>query len=210
MGKFEHRKSKGTGGKHLKKGNDQIVANTDFFFKLLLIGDGAVGKTALAKRYLTGLFTVSTKITIGADFYSHNIEIGGNSVTLQIWDFGGEEQFRIFLPAYCKGARGAIFLFDVTNPSTLYDYDAWLSLVRIRAPNVPVLAVGTKIDLIDERKVSPEQGEEYTRTRGAQDYLEVSSKTGSNVNLAFERITKIMLASVATEGSLVQSPLLHI
>ncbi len=181
------------------------MADTEFFFKLLLIGDGAVGKTALAKRYLTGLFNASTKITIGADFYSHNLDIEGNHVTLQIWDFGGEEQFRIFLPAYCKGARGAIFLFDVTNPATLYDYDAWLSIVRIRAPNVPVLALGTKTDLADERKVLPEQGEEYTRTRGAQGYLEVSAKTGTNVNLAFERITKVMLASVQNEGDLVQT-----
>ncbi len=175
---------------------DITMNESNLFFKLLLIGDGGVGKTALAKRYLTGLFTEDTKITIGAGFYSHHLELGGHQVMLQIWDFGGEEQFRFLLPGYCRGARGVIFMHDVTNPATLFHYDTWLDVLRGRASGIPVLAVGTKIDLEDARATSFQEAEEYTRARGAAGYMEVSAKTGVNVGAAFDLITKIMMANL--------------
>ncbi len=166
----------------------------DFLFKLLLFGDGAVGKTSLARRYLTGLFTGDTKLTVGADFHTHRIVLGATRVMLQIWDFGGEERFRSLLPGYCDGARGAIFLFDVTNPPTLYHYDEWIGVMKARAPGIPVLAAGTKVDLVEARKITREEAEKYTVERGAAGYLEVSAKTGQNVERAFELVTMAMLS----------------
>ncbi len=166
----------------------------DFLFKLLLIGDGAVGKTSLAQRFLTGSFAGDTKLTVGADFHTHRIVLGATRVMLQIWDFGGEERFRSLLPGYSDGARGAVFLFDVTNPPTLYHYDEWIGVIKNRAPGIPVLVAGSKVDLVESRKVSREEAENYTLKRGAAGYLEVSAKTGHNVTRAFELVTMAMLA----------------
>ncbi len=166
----------------------------DFLFKLLLIGDGAVGKTSLARRFLTGKFSPDTQLTVGADFHTHRIVLGATRIMLQIWDFGGEARFRTLLPGYCEGARGAIFLFDVTNPPTLYHYDEWLGVIRTRAPGIPVLAIGSKADLVEARKVVRKEAEVYTQHRGAAGYLEVSAKTGSNVERAFELVTMAMLS----------------
>ncbi len=171
----------------------------DYLFKLLLVGDGAVGKTSLAHRFLMGLFSEDTRLTVGADFYTKRVVIGQTAVLLQIWDFGGEERYRVLLPGYCNGAKGAIFLFDVTSPPTLYHYDEWLTVMNTCAKGIPVLAAGTKVDLVDARKVSTEEAENYTRARGAAGYLEVSAKTGFSVDRAFELITMNMLARVAPE-----------
>ncbi len=168
----------------------------DYLFKLLIIGDGAVGKTSLTQRYLMGLFSDNTKLTVGADFYTKRVVMGATSVLLQIWDFGGEERFRALLPGYCNGAMGAIFLFDLTRPDTLYHLDEWLEVVNTRARGIPILAAGTKADLAEKRAVSREAAEDYTRARGAVHYLEVSAKTGLNVERAFELIAMNMLARV--------------
>ncbi len=168
----------------------------DFLFKLLLVGDGGVGKTSLARRYLTGLFDTTAQFTVGADFYAKIIVIGNTRVLLQIWDFGGEERFRALLPGYCDGAMGAIFLFDLTWANTLFHYDEWLAVMDTRAKGIPVLAVGTKVDLAETRSVAREEAEKYTTEHGAVGYLEVSAKTGFNVEQAFEMVTNTMLARV--------------
>ncbi len=171
----------------------------DYLFKLLLVGDGAVGKTSLAHRYLLGLFAEDTKLTVGADFYTKRVVMGKTAVLLQIWDFGGEERFRALLPGYCNGAMGTIFLFDLTRPDTLYHYDEWLAVMNIHARGIPVLVAGTKADLVEKRKVTREEAEGFVHARGAAGYLEVSAKTGDNVERAFELITMNMLARVGSK-----------
>ncbi len=168
----------------------------DFLFKLLLVGDGGVGKTSLTRRYLTGLFDASTQLTVGADFYAKIVVLGNTRVFLQIWDFGGEERFRVLLPGYCNGAMGAIFLFDLTRAGTLYHYNEWLDVINAHTRNIPVLAIGTKADLVKSRSISREDAEKYVLERGAATYLEVSAKTGENVERTFELITTHMLGRV--------------
>ena len=73
---------------------------TDFIFKLIIVGDASTGKTSLTHRYLSGIFVDSPRLTIGVDFFSKKIKMDGKRVKLQIWDFGGEEDFRFLLPAY--------------------------------------------------------------------------------------------------------------
>ncbi len=169
------------------------MADRNFVFKVLLIGDAAVGKTALAHRYRTGVFMYDTKLTIGTDFYTQHLDVGERHVILQVWDFGGEDRFRLLLRAYSAGARGAIFVYDVTSPASLYHYNAWIEEVYAQAPGIPILAVGTKIDLTEMRRVSYAEGVQYTRTRGAVGCLEVSAKTGVNVDLVFEQAAMAML-----------------
>ena len=97
------------------------VGMEDFIFKVCIFGDGGVGKTTLIKRYLSGTFDESTRITIGVDFHIKKLEVEGKQITLQLWDFAGEERFRMLLPTYMRGAKGGIFLYDIcllyTSPS---------------------------------------------------------------------------------------------
>jgi len=168
----------------------------DATFKIIIFGDAGCGKTTLTQRFLTNLFVSDSKMTIGVDFEVKSLEVDKEKVKLQIWDFGGEERFRFLLPTYVRGARGGLFLFDITNYSSLAHIDDWLSVIRkeIRAEDVfPIIAVGGKADLAENREVSAEEGIKIARSRNVDGFIETSSKTGENVEKTFEALTRLML-----------------
>ncbi len=169
------------------------MPDRDFLFKIMLIGDGAVGKTALAQRYLMGIFPENLRLTIGANFYMKRITVGTLQIVLQIWDMGGEERFRFMMKNYCRGTHAALFLYDITNPGTLYHLDQWVEELRKNAPDAKLLVIGAKADLATNRKVQLAEATEYARERGAKLTMEVSAKTGENVTLAFEMAAKLLL-----------------
>ncbi|MFO8020580.1 MAG: Rab family GTPase [Promethearchaeia archaeon] len=166
----------------------------DDTYKLVLFGDAGAGKTTLTRRFLTDLFKSDLKMTIGVDFQVKGLEISGKIVKLQIWDFGGEERFRFLLPTYIRGANGGIFMYDITNYSTLAHIDDWLNIIRSELDDyLPILVVGGKADLYENREVSIEEGIKIARSREVEGFIECSSKTGENVEESFEAITKIMM-----------------
>ncbi|MFX1377417.1 MAG: Rab family GTPase [Promethearchaeota archaeon] len=166
-------------------------------FKVCVFGDGGVGKTTLIRRFATGVFSEDTKMTIGADFSVKNIEIDGNTVTLRIWDFAGEDRFRVLLPAFAKGSDGGIFMYDTTRYSSLSRIKDWLSIfeyfVSDNKSKIPIIMVGGKIDLEDDRSVTTEEAIDLSRTYELKGYFECSSKTGDNVEQIFEFITNRMV-----------------
>ena len=161
--------------------------------KLAVSGKGGVGKTTLVQRYVTGTFNAGTKITIGVDFHTKSLSVDGSDVILQVWDFGGEERFRFILPTYSNGAKGAIFVYDVTNLESLLHAGEWLKLVRSEAGAIPVVMVGTKADLGHLRVVDPAEAEAVAWEFGIAQVFEASSKTGNNVEEVFETITHFIL-----------------
>ncbi len=166
----------------------------DFTFKLLMLGDASVGKTSLTHRYITGVFIDSPRLTIGVDFFSKKVRLSnGKKVKLQIWDFGGEERFRFLLPTYSKGSNAALFLYDVTSARSLESLPVWLEIVRKNAGNVPILLIGTKTDLNDFREVSDELAQEQAKLHLCTEHIELSSKTGKNVEKSFEIITELLI-----------------
>ena len=166
----------------------------DATYKIVIFGDAGCGKTTLTQRYLTNLFKSDTTMTIGVDFEVKSLEIDEKKVKLQIWDFGGEERFRFLLPTYVKGANGGLFMYDVTNYSSLAHIDDWLTVIRKKIEDLfPILVVGGKADLADQREVSSHEGIEIAKTRDMNAFIECSSKTGENVELTFEALTKLML-----------------
>ena len=165
----------------------------DFTFKIVIFGDAGCGKTTLCQRFLTDLFKSDSKMTIGVDFEVKIIEINEKKIKLQIWDFGGEERFRFLLPTYVRGANGALFMYDVTNYSSLAHIDDWLLVIKKEVHHeFPILAVGGKADL-EDREISSEEGINVAKSRDLDGFLECSAKTGENVELTFEALTKIML-----------------
>jgi small GTP-binding protein len=167
-------------------------------FKCVVFGDGGVGKTTLINRYTTGVFNESTAMTIGVDFHVKKLEIDGHSVSLQLWDFMGEERFRVLLPGFVSGAEGGIFMFDITRFTSLQHIKDWTSIllecIDEKGNPIPLILVGGKLDLKAFRSIDmfygvklAEQKEQFIN------YIECSSKTGENVDLIFETITREML-----------------
>jgi len=114
-------------------------------------------------------------------------------VKLQIWDFGGEERFRFLLSQYCKGANGAFFLYDITKSLTLDHLPDWTQIIREHAGDIPIMLIGSKKDLEEFRDVSTEDGDLAAKKYNLTSFMELSSKTGENVEQAFEIMTKILI-----------------
>ncbi|NVM45088.1 MAG: GTP-binding protein [Candidatus Lokiarchaeota archaeon] len=168
----------------------------DATFKIIIFGDAGCGKTTLTQRFLTNLFVSDQTMTIGVDFEVKSLNVDGKKVKLQIWDFGGEERFRFLLPTYVRGARGGLFLYDITNYSSIAHIDDWLSVIRkeIRADDIfPIIVAGGKADLVENREVSSADGIKIAKSRNVNGFIETSSKTGENVEKTFEALTKLML-----------------
>ena len=122
-----------------------------------------------------------------------SIEIEGKKVKLQIWDFGGEERFRFLLPTYVRGATGCIFMYDITNYSSIAHIDDWLMVLRQGTEvKLPTLIVGGKADLSD-REVTSEEAIQIAKSREASGFIECSAKTGENVETTFRALTRLML-----------------
>ncbi len=175
------------------------MTNYDYTFKILMLGDASVGKTSLTIRYISGNFLEDLKLTIGVDFYSKNVNFNEKKVKLQIWDFGGEERFRFLLSQYCKGANGAFFLYDITNSVTINHLPDWTQIIREHAGDIPIMLVGSKLDLDEFRAVSRDDGILAAKKYSLASFVELSSKTGANVEECFRVMSEILLKKSASD-----------
>ncbi len=168
-------------------------------FKIVLLGDGGSGKTALTNRFCFNEFDSDTKLTIGLSFNSFSIpaiEDGTKiRIGLSIWDFGGQERFTPLLPQFITGANAALIVHDLTRFVTLENLKRhWNSLLVSNAGDVPKIMVGTKFDLIDpEYSLDPKVREDFRKELGIKAYYDTSSKTGFNVELIFKELVKQIL-----------------
>jgi small GTP-binding protein len=158
--------------------------------KVITAGEGGVGKTTLLYRSVEGRFLTDTLMTLGVQFFMKELEIEETKINLQVWDFGGQEHFRPLLKNYSKGARGALLLFDLTRPSSLEQIDQWVNICRGENPNIPIIFLGTKLDLTDSLNVDDNFALKFPKKYNFFKYLKISSKTGENVNLAFELLAR--------------------
>jgi small GTP-binding protein len=164
---------------------------------MCIFGDGGVGKSTLINRYLTGLYESNLKMTIGADFFVKRINIKGYTVTLQIWDFAGEQRFKFILPSYLTGSSGCVFMFDITRYSSINNLKDWMDVfhkgIQKQNKEIPLLMVGGKKDLDSNRAIDTDYAREIAEKNNFDDYIECSSKTGENVENIFSKIAEIML-----------------
>ena len=156
------------------------------FMKIITAGDGGVGKTTLLYRYVKGKFLTDTKATLGVEFFWKVFNTDDKQIDLQLWDFGGQQVFRHILKNYASGANGALLLFDLTNKSSLEQIDEWVDICREKDPKLPILFLGTKLDLTNLIVVEDKDAIFFKEKYGFLDYIKVSSKTDENVNLAFQ------------------------
>jgi len=166
-------------------------------FKVPIFGDGGVGKTTLTHRFLNGVFKESYKLTIGMDFFLKKLKIDGKSISLQIWDFAGEEKFRFLLPGAVMGANGTILMFDLTRYVTFKNLTDWLTVYNeaneIHDQKIEILLVGSKLDLEGMRTVPKEEATKFAKQNNFLDYIECSSKSGENIEELFAIISRHMI-----------------
>lgn len=177
------------------------MTDYDFTFKIMMLGDASVGKTSLTIRFISGFFLEDLKLTIGVDFYSKTTTFKGKRVKLQIWDFGGEERFRFLLSQYCKGANAAFFLYDITNSVTIDHLPDWTQIIREHAGDIPIMLVGSKLDLEEFRAVPRNDGILAAKKYNLSSFVELSSKTGQNVENAFNLITESLFEKSLKESN---------
>ncbi|MFX1317254.1 MAG: Rab family GTPase [Promethearchaeota archaeon] len=170
----------------------------DATYKIVLFGDRGVERLKLTQKFLTNLFKSDSKMTIGVAFEVKSLDVDNRRIKLQIWDFDSEERFRFLLSAYVRGANGALFIYDVTNYSSLAHIDDWLILIKkeVREEDIfPILVVGIVSESDEERQVPAEEGSKIAKSRGVDGFIECSARSGENVEETFIILTKLMLAS---------------
>ena len=164
----------------------------NYILKILVSGNGGVGKTTLLRRFVDDVFDDSTIETVGVDFFIKEVFVEDIDAhcTLQLWDLGGQERFRYMLENFVMGARGALLLFDMTKMPVINEILEWVNIVRIHDFTLPILLVGTKLDLEDVIAVDKETAIHIKNTFNMIDFIQTSSKTGHNVNEVFNQIIK--------------------
>ncbi|HDI74862.1 MAG: hypothetical protein DRJ52_04295 [Thermoprotei archaeon] len=153
--------------------------------KIVLCGEGGVGKTSLAHRFTKGVFPRDIRLTVGIEHFTKVVKIAGENLKVVLWDLGGEYRFRFLAPVFLRGACGGVFVFDVTRVSTLYKLNEWLDIFRQYVGEVPSVLVGNKIDLKNLRNVDRERAEKYAVSRGFLGYYETSAKNNEGVDEPF-------------------------
>jgi Ras-related protein Rab-11A len=163
-------------------------------FKVVIVGDGGIGKSTMVQRLTTGQF-LPQKITIGTDLATYDLQIEKKiNVRLQIWDFAGERRFRLFLPNYSRGAAGCLLCYDITRRTSFDSLNEWYKIVNDNADNPIFILVGEKLDLAEnQRSVDNIHANEFKEKYNIKYFFETSSKSGENNQMIFETITREIL-----------------
>mmetsp|Transcript_90187 Transcript_90187/g.254408 ORF Transcript_90187/g.254408 Transcript_90187/m.254408 type:complete len:210 (-) Transcript_90187:68-697(-) len=157
-------------------------------YKLVFLGEQAVGKTSVITRFMYDTFDNNYQATIGIDFLSKTMYLEDRTVRLQLWDTAGQERFRSLIPSYIRDSSGAIVVYDVTNRASFLNTAKWIEDVRSeRGPDVVIVLVGNKIDLADRRQVSEEEGQDKAKENNVM-FIETSAKTGNNIKALFRQL----------------------
>lgn len=173
------------------------ISGFDYLFKTIVVGDGAVGKTAITYRYAENKFQENYKMTIGVDFTIKRLKMKDKIIKCQIWDTGGQERFSKIRPLYYRGSLGCLIVYDVTNAESFEHLDLWFDEVRKHCDNIPIIIVGNKIDL-KGRKISPQKARGYATRKSNEfgykiPYLETSAKTGETIKKVFTDLVRYMV-----------------
>mmetsp|Transcript_16543 Transcript_16543/g.34120 ORF Transcript_16543/g.34120 Transcript_16543/m.34120 type:complete len:196 (-) Transcript_16543:173-760(-) len=159
-------------------------------FKLVLLGDTAVGKSCLVVRFVRDEFFEFQEPTIGAAFLTQTVALDESTVKFEIWDTAGQERYRSLAPMYYRGAAAAIVVYDITNPDSFTGAKSWVKELQRRGdPNVVIALAGNKADLESRRKVEFEEANSYAEENGIL-HLETSAKNANNVKALFVEIAK--------------------
>lgn len=162
-------------------------------FKVVLLGEGCVGKTSLMLRYVQDKFNDKHLTTLQASFLNKRLNIDGQRVNIAIWDTAGQERFHALGPIYYRDSNGAILVYDITDEDSFFKVKNWVKeLKKMLGEDIALCIAGNKIDLEKDRHVDASEAEAYTKTVGAK-HFHTSAKLNKGVEEMFFELAKQML-----------------
>ncbi|CAH2056658.1 unnamed protein product, partial [Iphiclides podalirius] len=169
--------------------------------KIVVLGSQGVGKTSLVVRYIGKMFSKHISPTIGASFFTCNINLEEARVKLQVWDTAGQERFRSMAPMYYRNANAALLVFDITSVSSFTAIKSWVKELQSNVPEPLVLAlVGNKADLADARAVAASEAQRFAATLGAA-YAETSALHDQGIEQVFLETARALLVAAGAPQS---------
>ncbi|KAF4105421.1 ras-related protein Rab-23 [Onychostoma macrolepis] len=153
--------------------------------KVVVVGNGAVGKSSMIQRYCKGIFTKDYKKTIGVDFLERQIIVNGEDVRLMLWDTAGQEEFDAITKAYYRGAQACVLVFSTTDRDSFEAISSWREKVEMEVGDIPTVLVQNKIDLLDDTVIKNEEAEGLAKKLKLRFYR-TSVKEDLNVNEVFK------------------------
>ncbi|XP_076170025.1 RAS oncogene family member Rab21 isoform X1 [Ptiloglossa arizonensis] len=173
--------------------NSVSSTGNGYNFKVVLLGEGCVGKTSVALRYVEGKFNDRHISTLQASFLNKKLIINGKKVNLSIWDTAGQEKFHALGPIYYRMSNGAILVYDITDEDTFQKVKNWVKeLKKMLGSEICLAIAGNKVDLEKDRSVSIEEAEEYAKQVGAM-HFHTSAKLNQNIEEIFLDLTEQMI-----------------
>ena len=166
----------------------QSAINKICQFKVVLLGESAVGKSSLVLRFVKREFHEFQESTIGAAFLTQTIQIDDTTVKFEIWDTAGQERYHSLAPMYYRGAQAALIVYDLTSKESFVKAQTWVrELQRQANANIVIALVGNKLDLANKRMVEYNEAKSYADENNLL-FMETSAKTAVNVNEVFTAI----------------------
>ena len=149
--------------------------------KIVVLGHFGVGKTSLIRRFVSNSFSDKYQVSIGVHITKKVVEVSvEDTISFVIWDLEGTDEIHTIRDAYLLGTHGALFVFDVSRPSTFQNLKEDLKIVASKMPKTPILVIGNKADLIVVKEL-----EEVLKEFGITYNFLTSAKTGDKVNTVF-------------------------
>ena len=137
------------------------------------------------KFFCYNVYPENERLTVGNEIHQKKFQINGNTETLQIWDLGGEEEFRCILPGYIKGSVGALLGFDMRRRKSFLDLPEWITMIRKHSSNIPLLLVATKADLGYHPILNSDIALQFAKDNSLVNFIEISSKNNDKIDLPF-------------------------
>ena len=177
-----------------------------FEANIITLGEGKVGKTSLIFRYIDNSFSTTYLSTIGFDSKIKKKKLSnGEQVKIKIFDTAGEERFKSIATNYIKKANGIILVYDITDENSFKNIRKWYEALSEDSNNKsPVILIGNKIDLVNERKISKEDGDKLAKEFGNETetlFYETSCKNGENVHKAIDDLVELIYKKYGNKGN---------
>ena len=186
-----------------------LIGEEEYKFKITVVGDPAVGKTTLIRKYTTGGFQKDYIATLGAQFSNYEERIEGKQVKLFIWDIAGQETFEMMRQKFYKGSRAAIIVFSHA-PEELESFnhiEKWFTELKKYCGDIPIALFGNKVDLINENELISNEEKvnsdfnvgKFVNEHDIIEYFKTSALTGQGVIESFQKLVRELYFNVSKE-----------
>ena len=165
----------------------------DFSFKAIMIGDPFVGKSSLINQAIKKQYKTTYAPTLGFDYFVFHIRIKNKIIKLQIWDTCGQEIYKSLVTNFYRNSSVAFMVYAINDRNSFEHIDNWLKEIKYNSsPDTKIFLIGNKCDLIDERKVTYEEGLNYSNNYEFNGFYEVSAKTGEKTEEIMIKASKAL------------------